>query len=200
MADAIEKAVDGSTLQDTSGNPVTKQVDTSHFPKDMIAETDASAYKQAGDDFMILDREKFLDRYPELRRSAEMYKEVENRIHIGDKTEFVRNAVKEKMAEEIADAKYPIVDHEKSQQIANAYAEAKTPEQREKAIQAYPLLEGAFKFSDAMQEITGHSQEATKDIIASGKIPQFDASLQRSLDYKASLDAQAHQQEQGPSR
>ena len=187
MADPIKAALYGR-LQDTSGCAITRLVDTSHFPKNMIAETDAAAYKQAAEDFMHLDREKFIALYPELEKSADRYREMESKIHVGEHTKFVLNAVKEKFYNEIADAKYPIVDHEKSLLLARAFAEAETTEQRAEAVQAYPQLADAFKVSVALQAISNVSPDAIKEQIAQGVIPQYTPDLDRALAAKAELE------------
>lgn len=166
----------------------------SNLPKDKIIDTNPETYKQAAKDFLEMSSKAFVQKYPELSKADAMYKAVQEQVHLHnssgpiegkDATVYVRKSVLENIAEDIAEAKFLIVDHEKSKALSEAFINAKTPEQRTSVIQAHPELEQAFMFNDAMQKISGTSAEFSQSTAASierGDIPQMTNDLKRTVE------------------
>ena len=182
-------------------NQINVQVDNavfmrniSNLPKDKITDTNPETYMQAAEDFLEMSSKEFVHKYPELSKADAMYKAVQEQVHLHNSstqidgqfaTDYVRKSVKENLAEDIAEAKYLIVDHEKSKALAEAFINAKTPEQKSTAIHAHPELEQAFMFNDAMQKISGAGGEFSKSTAANierGDIPQMTIDLKRAVE------------------
>lgn len=189
------------TVNNSTTNQSNVQADNAVFmknisslPKDKITHINPEIYKQAAKDFLEMNSKDFINKYPELSKAEAMYKAVQEQVNLhhshgqimgADATEYVRQSVKENLAEDIAEAKYPIVDHDKSKMLAEAFINAKTQEQRSSAILAHPELEQAFMFNDAMQKISGANaalSKSTATIIERGDIPQMTSDLKKAVD------------------
>jgi hypothetical protein len=166
----------------------------SNLPEGKITDIKPETYIQAAKDFLEMSSKAFVNKYPELSKVDAMYKALQQQVHLHsssgqiegkDATNYVRKSVLENIAEDIAEAKYPIVDHEKSKSLAETFINAKTQEQKNSAIQAHPELEQAFMFNDAMQKITGTSNGLSKSTAASierGDIPQMTNDLKQAAE------------------
>jgi len=166
MTDAVEKPID------VYPNPSVFQKNISDLPKDRIIDTDPNAYKNASADFVEFATGKmniadFREKYPDdLDKPVGLFKTVDNETYlegastsVGNVTgieasKFARIAAMNELAERIAEAQYPIIDHEKSKLMASAFINAKTIEDRKNATSKYHQLDQAFKYADVIETIT----------------------------------------------
>lgn len=207
MAETVDKIIDAQI------NQAAFEKNISDISKYVIANTDPDTYKTASMRFVSMangdiSQDDFKKEYSKLDIPVSMLKTVIQQTHLSggigtggriisgqEATEYTRQSVIENLAEDIAEAKYPIIDRKKSTDISNAFAEAKTPEQRAKAIEKYGQLEQAFQFSDVMmkiQEITKIKENITHEYItqkiATGEIPQITEELKAMVIQQEQID------------
>jgi len=198
MTEIAEKTID------VQPNPVAFKENISNLPKGKIVDINPDTYLKASNDFVnmangIITEKDFIKNHPELEKPVGLYKTIINEpLHGGstlignvtgiEATGYVQISAIENLAEDIAEAKYPIIDHEKSKLMANAFSNTKTIEERHNAISKYSQLDQAFKYADAVEIITNKDASGyVKDQIAKGEVPQITKQLQDAADLKAHI-------------
>jgi len=176
-------------MTESTGNGSTGKIDTYYFPANVIANSDAAAYKQAAEDFLLLDNKRFIHKYPELKMPLENLSPIDLQVHTAELADPLDATVKLKISKEIAAAKYPIIDHQKSRLMAITYAGATTPSLRTEAIKAYPQLAEAFKVGDVMKGIANIPPDAVEDQIEKGIVPQYNALISKIAARRAAMHA-----------
>lgn len=166
----------------------------SKMPGNLIVDTNPDTYKTAAIDFISMatgkiSQKHFKEKYNKLDIPVSMLNIVIDQTHLSgggskegtvisgpDATKFVQQSVVNSLALGIAQANYPIIDREKSADMAKLYSKATTPKLRSQAIEKYEQLGQAFLFSDKENETTTKPElfinEYVRQKIATGEMPQ----------------------------
>lgn len=165
LAQALETAPDHRHVRQT--------IDTSKFPDHLIVKRDAASYQKAAEDFIQLDAQRFTLKYPEIALPEAFMALQQGQHTSGPVAGGTLDAVRTRIHHDIANAKYPLIDHDKSFVMATAFARAHTHEQQCAVIRLYPELEEAFKVREALSPFDNIADDAVEKQIEKGRIPKF---------------------------